>query len=424
MLSIMFQNNDTIFALSSGNPPAGVAVIRISGAGLTALWEQITNIENPTPRRMYFVRLPEIDDVLAVYFRAPNSFTGEDVIEIHSHGSVAVIEKIFRRLESFGARLAQRGEFSARAFLNGKMDLQQVDGLADLIHAKTEQQRAAALSAYAGTGSALYKSWRDALVLISANLAAAAEFPPEELPGGLVPAAREQVKKLLQEIENVLGTYAVGRAIRSGFRIVLAGDVNAGKSSLFNAMLGKSRAIVSDVPGTTRDFISAELDIGGYLVELIDTAGLRDTTDAVEQIGVLKSRDLASAADLVISVINPASDAAPVSDFVVKTHGDLHPEIIDAVSVKTGQNMDALISRIKDEIARRLTSQPVMVSNENVRGLLRSAADFLIAADAENVPELVAENVRLASDEIGKVIGDIDFDEIQSAIFGRLCLGK
>ncbi|MDR0319602.1 MAG: tRNA uridine-5-carboxymethylaminomethyl(34) synthesis GTPase MnmE [Rickettsiales bacterium] len=423
----MFDNNDTIFALSSGNPPAGVAVTRISGSGLEKLFSDLTGIAEPAARHLYLVKIPNADDVLAVYFKAPNSFTGEDVIEIHSHGSDAVIQKIFALLKTRGARLAERGEFSARAFLNGKMDLQQVDGLADLIHAKTEQQRIQAFAAYTGEGSRLYHSWRARLVNATANLAAAAEFPEDELPGGLVAGALKEIRALADEILKHLGTYAAGRAIRSGFRIVLAGKVNAGKSSMFNALLGSSRAIVSETPGTTRDFITAEIDIGGYLVELIDTAGLRETENEIENAGIEKSRDLITGADLVISVINP-KDEIPGRGFAlpgmtVKTHLDLYSDA--DVSVKTGQGMEDFISRIKNEIKGKLeTREPAVVSNEKTAELLRAAADYLRAALAEPVPELAAENVRLAADALGKVLGEVDFDEIQSAIFGRLCLGK
>ncbi|MDR2686013.1 MAG: tRNA uridine-5-carboxymethylaminomethyl(34) synthesis GTPase MnmE [Rickettsiales bacterium] len=419
----MFDDNKTIYALCSGNLPAGVAVVRVSGTNLLPMFGKLTDIENPEPRKMNFVSIPEIDDVLAVYFAAPNSWTGEDVIEIHSHGSRAVVDKIYAALENLGARLAQRGEFASRAFMNGKMDLQQVDGLADLINAKTERQRVQSFAAFTGAGSRLYNEWRDALVEISANLAAEIEFPDDELPAGLADDAQTKIKKLLTDIEKHIGTEAVGRKIKSGFRIVLAGEVNAGKSSLFNALLGTTRAIVSSAPGTTRDFISAELDIGGYLVELIDTAGLRDANDEVEKIGVDKARDIIESADLVISVINPVGNAAPVSDFVVRTHADINPK--GEISVKTGQGMDALIARIKKEIESSLNlSAPAAVSNDMTAGLLREAADFLRRALTENIQEFRSENARLAAASLGKVLGVVDFAEIQSAIFGRLCLGK
>jgi tRNA modification GTPase len=232
-----------------------------------------------------------------------------------------------------------------------------------------------------------------------------------------------QIKKLSCDIAAHVGTAAVGRSIRSGFRIVLAGPVNAGKSSLFNALLGSSRAIVSDRPGTTTDFISAELDIGGYLVELIDTAGLRETKDEIEGMGVERTKDLMDSADLVVNVMNPASGIVD-GEFSVITHGDLYPEISDAVSVKTGQNIDRLVERLKAEIQSRLSVDAIMVSNEKTAELLHEALGYLNAALAEQVPELAAENVRLSSLALGKVLGDVDFDEIQSAIFGRLCLGK
>ncbi|MCL2629596.1 MAG: tRNA uridine-5-carboxymethylaminomethyl(34) synthesis GTPase MnmE [Alphaproteobacteria bacterium] len=420
----MFQNDDIIFALSSGNPPAGVAVIRISGAALGEMFQKLAGIAKPKPRHMYFTNLKGIDECLVAWFKAPASFTGEDVIEIHSHGSIAVIDKIYELLRGLGARIAERGEFAARAFMNGKMDLQSIDGLGDLINAKTERQRIQAFASYTGSGSRLYQTWRNELVLISANLAAATEFPAQELPGGLVPDAMEKIKTLLEQIDSHLGTYAAGRIIKSGFRIVLGGLVNAGKSSLFNALIGSDRAIVSSVPGTTRDWISAQMDIEGYLVELVDTAGLRESDNEIESIGIEKSKELIESADLVIEVKREKLKGKSDDGFIVYTHGDLTGDP-DAVSVVTGQNMDKLIARIKSEIEKRIgVAEPFCVSNEKTAELLRQATGYLSAALAQTIPELTAENVRLAANALGKVLGVVDFDEIQSAIFGRLCMGK
>lgn len=276
------NNNETIFALSSGHGKSGVAVIRVSGDDLYKLFLKITNRKSADARHAYFANMRDndggiIDQIVATYFAAPASFTGTDMIEIYSHGAPAVIDKIFEYLTATGARMATPGEFSRRAFYNGKMDLADVDGLAALLDAQTDAQRKSALTSMMGGDSQIYDAWRKQMIEISAYAAATLDYAEDELPANIEKTIKERTKKLYTEIGNALSRYAAVRAIRSGFNIALVGDTNVGKSSLFNAILGANRAIVSDIPGTTRDVVSASMDISGYLVNLSDTAGLRET---------------------------------------------------------------------------------------------------------------------------------------------------
>ncbi|MDO5012786.1 MAG: 50S ribosome-binding GTPase, partial [Pseudomonadota bacterium] len=251
------NNNDTIFALSSGHGKSGVAVIRISGDNLRDLFARLLGRGNFDARRTYFANLTDnagdlIDQTILVFFAAPHSFTGTDVIEIYSHGAPAVINKIFDFLTETGARMATRGEFSRRAFYNGKMDLADVDGLAALLDAQTERQRRAALQSMTGRDSRIYDTWRAQMVEIAAYAAAILDYADDELPTNIGEKIRNKTQVLYNEIDNAISRYAASRAIRSGFNIALVGATNAGKSSLFNRLVGENRAIVSDTPGTTR----------------------------------------------------------------------------------------------------------------------------------------------------------------------------
>ena len=272
------NNNDTIFALSSGHGKSGVAVIRISGDTLRVFAQKIIG-RVPTPRHAYFTNMTDdageiIDQCVVIYFAAPHSFTGTDIIEIHSHGAPAVINKIFEFLRSHDMRIATPGEFSRRAFYNNKMDLSDVDGLAALLDAETDKQRAAALKSMMGGDSEIYADWREQMLTISAYAAAMLDYAPDDLPGNISNTIIKHIKTLYTDVSAALTKYKTARAITHGINIVLIGETNVGKSSLFNRIVGASRAIVSDTPGTTRDVVSANMDIDGYLVNLSDTAGL------------------------------------------------------------------------------------------------------------------------------------------------------
>ena len=434
------NNNETIFALSSGHGKSGVAVIRISGTNLGRTFSKFINKKDFFARRAYFTNLKDsenylIDQVICIYFQAPHSFTGEDIIEIHSHGAPAVIEKIFSYLIGLGFRMATPGEFSRRAFYNNKMDLADIDGLAALLDAQTDKQRQNALKSMLGTDSKIYDAWRNQMIEISAYAAAMLDYAEDELPANIGETIRKKTEKLHEEIKASLSRYTAVRAIRSGFNIALIGETNVGKSSLFNAILGANRAIVSDIPGTTRDVVSVQLDIDGYLVNLSDTAGLRETTDTIEKIGIQRTQSEIENANLVLHVIDGTKDAnissATENEILIINKSDLASckKIPNAiyVSAKTGQGINDLIQIIKEKIsALTQTTESTVAVNARTYSLLQDAAVELnnaINSPKENY-DIFSEHVRRAADNIGKILGTITATEVMDATFSQLCLGK
>lgn len=433
------NNNDTIFALSSGHGKSGVAVIRISGDNLRDLFARLLGRSNFDARRTYFANLTDnagdlIDQTILVFFAAPHSFTGTDVIEIYSHGAPAVINKIFDFLSTTGARMATRGEFSRRAFLNGKMDLADVDGLAALLDAQTERQRRAALQSMTGRDSRIYDTWRAQMVEIAAYAAAILDYADDELPTNIGEKIRDKTQVLYNEIDNAISRYAASRAIRSGFNITLAGNTNAGKSSLFNRLVGENRAIVSDTPGTTRDVVSCTLDIDGYMVNISDTAGLRDTDDAIEQIGIQRTNDEIKNADLILHVIDGQGSDFKVqnsnNEITVVNKSDLcdckNKSDAIYVSAKTGDGIDNLMIAIRRRITELVgTGESQLTVNARTRALLTDARTELHdAIAAGDNYDIFSEHVRRAADAIGKILGTISATDVMDATFSQLCLGK
>lgn len=433
------MNNDTIFALSSGHGKSGVAVIRISGENLSDFMERIIGKFSPKPRHAYFVNLADnageiIDQCIVTYFTAPHSFTGTDVIEIASHGAPAVIEKIFDFLSQNNMRMATPGEFSRRAFYNNKMDLADIDGLAALLDAQTDIQRKSALASMMGRDSKIYDAWRSQMIEIAAYSAAILDYDADDLPENIGQTVRERIKKLHNEIDNALTRYAAARAVRGGFNIVLCGEPNVGKSSLFNAILGSNRAIVSDIPGTTRDVVSATIDIDGYMVNLLDTAGLRKkTTDKIEKIGIEKTQNEIENADLIIRVYaeKPGTAKIAANEIVVINKSDLlkskRAKNVIYVSAKTGDGMDDLLDAIRKRL-HKLTDglENALVINARTKTLLETARDELKSATkirGDNF-DLIAEHVRASADAIGKILGTITASDVMDATFSQLCLGK
>ena len=437
------MNNDTIFALSSGHGKSGVAVIRISGTNLSDFMEHIVGRFGPTPRHAYFVNLADnageiIDQCIVTYFAAPHSFTGEDVIEIASHGAPAVIEKIFEFLSSNNMRMATPGEFSRRAFYNNKMDLADIDGLAALLDAQTDVQRKSALSSMMGRDSKIYDAWRSQMIEIAAYSAAILDYDADDLPKNIGKTVREKIKKLYDEIDKSLSRYAAARAVRGGFNIALVGEPNVGKSSLFNAILGSNRAIVSDIPGTTRDVVSATIDIDGYLVNLSDTAGLRKkTTDKIEKIGIERTNNEIKNADLVLRILSTEQSAkckvqSSDNEIIIINKSDLLKSKKKSknaiyVSAKTGDGINDLMHEIRAHL-HKLTDgmENALAINARTKTLLENARDELKSAidiDGENY-DLISEHVRSAADSIGKILGTITASEVMDATFAQLCLGK
>lgn len=432
------NNNDMIFALSSGHGKSGVAVIRISGENLGDIFANFVNKNEITPRRAYFTNLRDsagdlIDQCLAIYFPTPHSFTGEDVIELHTHGAPAVISAVFEYLSSLNMRMATPGEFSRRAFYNNKMDLADVDGLAALLDAQTDIQRKHALQSMLGRDSEIYNTWRTQMVEISAFAAAMLDYSPDDLPANIGETIQKRTQKLYDEIGAALQGYRASRAIRGGINVALVGETNVGKSSIFNYMVGSNRAIVSDIAGTTRDVVSSTVDIDGYMVNLADTAGIRETTDEIESIGIERTKNEIENADIVIRVFAPdnfVTDTFNQNEIVlinkadtIKTH-----EIKSVIytSVKTGLGMDTFMDTLRKKIHEMFDSRESDLSiNARTKSLLETAhAELSHAIRAGDNYDIFAEHTRRASDAIGKILGTITANEILDMTFGQLCLGK
>ena len=380
------MNNDTIFALSSGFGKSGVAVIRISGDNLQEFFSTISGRKNPGARTAYFCNLRDdngdlIDQCIVIYFAAPASFTGTDIIEIHTHGAPAVINKTFEFLSRHNMRMATPGEFSRRAFMNGKMDLADIDGLAALLDAQTEHQRKFALKSMLGGDSEIYATWRSQMVEIAAYAAAILDYDENDLPSNIDKKILAQTRELHNEIKTTLSRYNVSRAIAHGFNIVLCGETNVGKSSLFNKLVGSNRAIVSDIAGTTRDVISAQIDIDGYLVNLSDTAGIRDTGDEIENMGIDRTKLEIDSADLVLHIFADDNVATPMDkEIIVINKSD---------EIKTRNNKNAIYTSAKndtgiDELLSAIRKKMHSILDGAENNLVINARTYKLLADTEH----------------------------------------
>ena len=430
------MNNDTIFALSSAPGKSGVAVIRISGNDLSKLFKRIINKKKFDTRHAYFTNLTDdnkdlIDQCIAIYFNTPHSFTGEDIIEIHSHGSPAVINKIFEFLRANGCHIAQRGEFSRRAFYNNKMDLTDVDGLIALLDAQTDKQRQSALRSLTGHDSVVYNDWRNQMIEISAYAAAILDYADDELPKDIDKKIIKKTEKLLNEIKDSLSKSHIAQTIQNGFNIVLVGKTNVGKSSIFNKLVGSNRAIVSDIAGTTRDVVSQHLDIDGYLVNLSDTAGIRKSRNRIEKIGIEKTRSEIENADLILYIYNELPKELKTDGITIINKSDLlknkNSKRVIYTSAKTGAGFDKLLKAIKEKIHETIgNNESKLVINERAHELLKDTVNELTKAikNYNGNYDIFAEHTRRAADSIGKILGIITTNEIADMTFSRLCLGK
>lgn len=430
------MNNDTIFALSSAPGKSGVAVVRISGNDLIKLFNRIINKSASEPRRAYFTNFRDdngdlIDQCIAIFFNGPNSFTGEDIIEIYPHGAPAVINKIFDFMREHGCRIATRGEFSKRAFYNNKMDLTDVDGLIALLNAQTDKQRASALKSLTGNDSKIYNVWREQMIEISAYAAAILDYDADDLPKNIDEKILDKTKQLLNEIKNNLSNIRATRAIQNGFNIVLVGETNVGKSSIFNKLVGTNRAIVSDIAGTTRDVVSQQIDVDGYLVNLSDTAGIRESDDTIEKIGIERTHDEIKNADLVIHVYNTVPQTIDKTGITVVNKSDLLDDKSNKSVVYTSAlndtGFDELLKIIKQKMHELMgNGESKLAINERTHELLNETLFELDNAinKYDGNYDIFAEHVRRAADAIGKILGTITTAEIADATFSQLCLGK
>lgn len=426
---------DTIFALATPPGRAAVAVLRISGPQTADILSSL-GAGGLTPRRaglrsLKDARGGEIDQALVLRFIAPNSFSGEDLAELHLHGGFAVVEAIVERLLQLGLRLAEPGEFTRRAFENGKLDLTQAEAVADLIDAETSAQRDQALRQLDGALSRRYDGWRNQLIHILAMLEAAVDFPDEELPENEAERALPGIDGLIADLEAALTDGQRGERIRTGFRIALTGAPNAGKSSLFNALIGRDAAIVTPIAGTTRDIIEASLVLGGRKVLIADTAGLRETDDIIEAEGVARARAWAEAADLtlLLSPVDEAMPDRPPGVWQIRTKADLGLEA-GAVSTATGQGIPELIERLEAAVIAATTGDDFPVATQaRHRGRLVEAHGHLLRArqnlgDSGASPELAAEDVRLAIRALEAITGRVDVESVLDVIFSSFCIGK
>lgn len=430
---------DTIFALATAPGRGAVAVIRLSGpateAALTALGAQHLEPRRASLRRLSDAAGQEIDQALVLWFPGPNSFTGENSAELHLHGGLAVVEAATQALLAAGLRLSEPGEFTRRAFQNGKLDLAQAEAVADLVEAETSAQRDQALQQLQGALSHRYEGWRDQLIHVLAMLEAAVDFPDEELPEDLSARARPGLESLTADLDAALADGKRGERIRDGFRIALTGAPNAGKSSLFNALVGRDAAIVTPIAGTTRDVIEASLVLGGRKVLIADTAGLRDTDDVIEAEGVSRARRWAEGADITLLLVPVTVTPEPGETrddlWLIRTQADLiDTPPAEALSVVTGQGLDALATRLESAVIAATSGADFpAATQERHRMRLMAARSHLERAlwrldGADTAPELASEDVRLAIRALEAVTGRVDVESILDVIFSSFCIGK
>jgi len=457
-------SSTTIFAEATARGKAGVAIIRISGtmSGDALLHLGLRNL--PKPRRARLAKIYDsageiIDEALILWMPGPHSFTGEDVAEIHVHGSRAVVDILSKTLLSFGMHIAQPGEFTRRALLNGRMDLTEVEGLADLLAAETKYQQRQALRQMQGELGKLYESWRSSIISALAHIEAYIDFPDEDLPASLIENFQREIKRLADSIEAHLNDGARGQIIRRGFHIAILGAPNVGKSSLLNYLARSDVAIVSEIPGTTRDVIEVSLDIAGFPVIIADTAGIRETEDAIEIEGVKRARARGLEADMKIVML----DAGEYPDFdkeslalidedtlVVVNKCDLNPWIVDRgswienknaepritnhesrylhISLKNKTGLTDLLQKLAKFLETHLTptNEPV-ITRERHRILLSNAIIHLKTLNNPGIfhnIELAAENLRSAAHSLGQITGHIGLEEVLDELFRSFCIGK
>jgi tRNA modification GTPase len=447
----MAGERDTIFALSSGRPPAAVAVIRISGPRASSALERLIG-RVPAARRASLARLRHpatgdlIDEGLALWFPGPNSETGEDIVELQVHGGRAVIAAVLSALgELAGLRHAEAGEFTRRAFENGRMDLTAVEGLADLVAAETEAQRRQAFLQLKGLLGERAESWRERLIEAAALVEAGIDFSDEDdVPSDLMARSLERIRPLADEISSAMA--GQGERLREGLRVAIAGPPNAGKSTLFNRLARREAAIVSPFPGTTRDVLELHLDLGGYPVTMLDTAGIRDASDPVEREGVRRASVQASGADLVLWVIDATgqdkpSTQVPAGAWVVVNKIDLadlkdekkiesefiNKNVIHFISSATGAGVTELVGAISGFAESFFTREAALVTRERQRAHLRETLVALQGAQQaaqEGREEIMAEHLRLAARALGRLLGRVDVEDVLDVIFRDFCIGK
>ena len=442
----------TIYALSSGPGLSGVAVIRVSGPETKKVLKNITFLPLPEPKFASLRKFkdPEtkdlIDEGILLWFPGPQSYTGEDMAELHVHGSKAVIDAIHKSISKIdGCRLADPGEFTKIAFQNGKINLLKAESIADLIASETEIQRQQALKIMFGKSSDKFNSLRDRLLKILSKVEAKIDFPEDDLPGDVLNNIHSETKFIREEIEKILNDQKVGEIIREGFKIAIVGPTNVGKSSLLNYLSRREVAIVSEIAGTTRDVIEVHLNLDGYPIVLSDTAGIRESEDEIEKKGIKLALNRAENADLSIILIEPKtvdfthflSDILSKKAILVINKMDLGFDQIAkelkkynpiCISIKEEKNLDQLVNAIKKKLKNKFNlSGDIFITRERHRVELENCVEHLISFENKNSVEdfdKAAEDLRLATRHLGTIVGKVDVEEILGSIFNDFCIGK
>ena len=442
----------TIFALSSGPGVSGVAVIRISGNETKEIIKKLTGNELPTPRMATLRKINNIntseliDEGLVLWFPGPKSYTGEDMAEIHVHGSRAVINQIHSSISKIkNCRIADPGEFTKLAFQNGKVNLLKAESIADLISSETEIQRRQAVEIMKGKSSKKFNELRERLLKILSSVEAKIDFPEEDLPKTIDEKLNKDTEEIIKVIEKIINDQKVGETIREGFKIAIVGPPNAGKSSLINLLASRDVAIVSEIAGTTRDVIETHLNINGYPVVVSDTAGIRDSKNEIEKKGIKLALKRAEEADLRLVVIEPKNlnftgflkDLFDENSILLINKIDLEKFEINnqikkldpiLISIKKNENIDKLIFKIKDKLKNKFTSDnDILITRTRHRHNLNQCLDhlknFVEKKNAEEYDK-AAEDLRMATRHLGKITGKVDVEEILASIFNDFCIGK
>ena len=442
----------TIYALSSGPGLSGIAVIRISGKITKQVINLLTSVDLPKPRVATIRKFNKInnseliDEGILLWFPGPQSYTGEDMAEIHVHGSIAVVRAILDQISKIeDCRLAEPGEFTKIAFQNEKINLLKAESISDLISAETEIQRQQAIKIMSGKSSDKFNLLREKLLKILSNVEAKIDFPEEDLPADIIKNIKIDSEKIRKEIEKILDDQKVGERIREGFKIAIIGPANAGKSSLLNYLSNRDVAIVSEIAGTTRDVIEAHLNLDGYPVVISDTAGIRESQDEIEKKGIKLALKRAEDADLNIIVIEPKN--VDFTGFLNNLVSDKSIIVINKIdqgykninkqiekfnpiflSIKNETNLDELINRIKDKLNNKfVSSNETLITRERHRQSLEACVENLKHFEKKNSQEdfdKAAEDLRLATRHLGMIVGKVDVEEIIGSIFNDFCIGK
>ena len=442
----------TIYALSSGPGISGVAIIRISGSKASEIIELLTAKKIPKPRMATLRKVNKIstseliDEGIILWFPGPKSYTGEDMAEIHIHGGKAVVLAVQEELSKIkNCRLAEPGEFTKLAFQNGKINLLKAESIADLISAETEIQRLQAIKIMNGKSSKRFNQLRERLLKILSFVEAKIDFPEEDLPDENIRKIKKESKQVLNEIKKILDDQKVGEIIREGFKIAIIGPTNAGKSSLLNNLSKREVAIVSEIAGTTRDVIESHLNLDGYPVIISDTAGIRSSKNEIEKKGIKLSLDNAEKADLKLVVVDAKNinlkgflkDLIKKDAILVVNKSDLLKEKLDSsiakldhvlISLKENLNIDKLISKIKNNLKNKfIFEEDVLITRERHRQHLIQCVDYLnIFLEKKDNKDFDkgAEDLRLATQQLGMIVGKVDVEEILGSIFNDFCIGK